>query len=77
MSIPDLPDAMSKWRDQRFLLTVWFAASLCSMVLSMWWLELGAVSGLIGLIGSSISICGCVPDVSHAVSVLPFLLYAQ
>lgn len=69
MSIPELADAISKWRDQRPLLMLWFAVSVASVVLSMWWLEMGAVSGILGIIGSSISICSCVPDVSQAVSV--------
>ncbi|KAK9802835.1 hypothetical protein WJX73_005033 [Symbiochloris irregularis] len=68
MSIPDLPDALSKWHAQRPLLMLWMATSLASIVLSMWWLELGAVSGIFGIIGAAIGLCNCVEDVSHAVS---------
>ena len=42
------------------------------MILSMWWLEMGAVAGILGIAGASISVIGWPSDLDLAVSVRLF-----
>ncbi|KAK9814507.1 hypothetical protein WJX72_007031 [[Myrmecia] bisecta] len=57
--IPDMPDAIHRWRGQRSLLVVWLFLSIAILMTSIFWFELGAVAGLLGIIGASLSVCQC------------------
>ena len=74
MVAPDPEGAARKWQRLRSLLLLWFALSAVSVILSMWWLEMGAVAGILGVAGASISVMQWPADLDLAVSVGPVVL---
>ena len=72
MVAPDPEGAARKWHRLRSLLLLWFALSAVSVILSMWWLEMGAVAGILGVAGASISVMQWPADLDLAVSVGPW-----
>ena len=56
---PDRPDPVLKWKGERTLLIFWLAAAIVTFISSLWWLKIGMWAGVIGIIGPSLTICGC------------------
>ena len=74
MVAPDPEGAARKWQGLQGLLLLWWALSAVSIILSMWWLEMGAVAGILGVVGASISLLRWPADLDLAVSVSPSVL---
>ena len=74
MVAPDPEGAARKWQGLQGLLLLLWALSAVSIILSMWWLEMGAVAGILGVVGASISLLRWPADLDLAVSVSPSVL---
>ena len=55
----DRQEPVPKWQGERTLLIFWLAAAVVTFVSSLWWLQIGMWAGVIGIIGPSLTICGC------------------
>ena len=53
------PDPAVKWKSNRTLLIFWLSAAIVTLISSLYWLQVGMWAGVVGIIGPSLSLCGC------------------
>lgn len=53
------PDPAEKWRGCRTVLLFWLCSGIVTLVYSLFWLQIGMLAGVLGIVGSSLSLCGC------------------
>ncbi|CAK0786229.1 hypothetical protein CVIRNUC_009442 [Coccomyxa viridis] len=59
LQLPDVDEAESKWEDGQPLYAVWMASSAICFLSSLFWLQLGFLTGILGMIGASLMLCRC------------------